>query len=307
MDWLKHNRWFAALLAVCALMLAGELWQIHVVRQRALRAAAQLQTKRQELAWLAQRSPALSEENVQALAADVTLLTQRVAELRASLAGREPWLSTAPAHPRDGYFAIGKFTEHLRTLALRQQVTLQADERFGFATYAHEGPAAVSLAQVHHQRVVVQHLVEQLVEARPHSLVGVRRERPRAVGPAAGAVLPGAATPVGAPEQAADFFAPPARLRVQAPGVIEGELFRIEFIGKTQTLRAFLNALAASRLPLLVRAVEVDPAEAVAAASERAAPLPPEVPMPLVTQNLSRFAVVVECLALVPLAAESAP
>lgn len=310
MDWLKKNRWFAVLLALCALSLVGEAWQIYSVRQRALRAAIQLQAKRQELDWLAHRSPALSEENVLAIAADVAAHERKVAELRASLAGSDDWLSASPAVSRESYFALGKFSQHLKALAVAQHVAVRTDERFGFATYAHEGPEVEMIASVHRQRVVIQHLVETLFEARPQALLGVQREHPRAaVSPAVStAALPSGAAassaPVPAPargrEESADFFAPAARLRVPAPDLLGGELFRLEFTGQMRTLRAFLNGLVTSRLPLTVRAVEVEPANAAAVAGERAAESPLDVPVPLVTETSSRFTVVVECLAVVP-------
>lgn len=317
MDWLKKNRWFAVLLALSALSIVGEAGQVYSVRQRALRAAVQLQAKRQELDWLAHRSPALSEENVLAIAADVAAHERKVAELRASLPGSGDWWSAPPAVPRESYFALGRFSQHLKALAVAQHVVLRTDERFGFATYGHEGPEVEMLASVHRQRVVIQHLVETLFEARPQALLGVQRERPRAAASLAvstAAMPSGAAAssaPVPAPargrEESADFFAPAARLRVPASDLLTGELFRLEFTGQTRTLRAFLNALVASPLPLTVRAVEVAPANAAAAAGERAAASPLDAPVPLVPETSARFTVVVECLAVVPAADGATP
>ena len=320
MDALKKNPLFAALLLASVAAVGFEGWQIYATRQRALRAAVQLEAKRQERDWLAHRSPALSEENERAIAADVAALEQKVSDLRTLLAGRGQWLPAAPAISRDSYFALGKFTQHLKALAVEQQIALPGDERFGFATYANEGPDADLVAPVHRQRVVIQHLVETLFEARPRSLVGVQRERPLTVAQRTAMRTPPApgAAPVAAPTrasgQSADFFEPDARLRLHAPGLVEGELYRFEFTGQTQALRAFLNGLVASPLPVVVRAVEVEPAgtdvgataDAETAAAPSTAASAAQLPVPLVTRNFSKFAVVVECVDVLPVASGSA-
>lgn len=317
MDWLKKNPLFSLLLVACAVAVGVQVWQIWTVRQRALRAAVQLEAKRQERDWLAHRSPALTEENTQAIAADVAALEQKVADLRTALAGRGPWLPTPPAISRDAYFALGKFTQHLKALAVSQQIVLTSDERFGFASYANEGPEAELIGPVHRQRVVVQHLLESLFEARPRSLVSVQRERPlteaqrKALRTPAAPGTPAPAAPR-ASGQGADFFEPDSRLRLQTANLVEAELYRLEFVGQTQTLRAFLNGVGQSSLPLIVRSVEVEPAiGGPAAGTESGESADPtaaakSTAVPVVSQNFSKFAVVVECVDVLPAAAAPA-
>ena len=88
------------------------------------------------------------------------------------------------------------------------------------------------------------------------------------------------------------------------PGRVESEAFRLEFTGQTAVLRAFLNSLAALPRPVIVRRVEVEPLTAESGAST--APVA-GAPVPLVAQNLSKFAVVVECVELLPAPERSAP
>lgn len=290
---------FAAVTAASAVACAAQGWLIHASRERARRAEIQLEAKRQERDWLAHRSPALTAENARAIEADLALAERRLVELRASFAGR-PWLATAPAQPVEAHFAVAAFAKRMRALAAQQRVALRSEENFGFATCANAGPSPELLGAVHRQRVVLEHLLEALFEARPDALIAVARERPlSAAQRAARRAGDGASSEAGeasaASEVAEDFFTPAERLRLAVAGVAESELFRVEFAGRTPALRSFLNALARSPLPVFVRAVEVAP-EAAAPAEGTA----PDAAVPLVAPAASRFAVTVECVELVP-------
>lgn len=284
-------------LAVLASVIAIAVEAYLLVRtfQDSRRHEVQLQHRRQERDWLAAQKPALSEVNATALAGDVAAAASSVAALRQALAGRERQREPAPVRPLDAYFAIAANIERLRALAVRQQVALRPDERFGFASYANEGPEVDLLPAVHLQRVVIDHLVTTLLEARPRALLAVQRERPVPLGErmARPANLPSSekAALARLGGVAADYFAPPTQLRLRSPGLIDTDAFRIEFSGQTQTLRTFLNELASFRLPLVVRSVEVEP---LAAGDAPAGATEPGATVPLVTQNLSKFAVVLE-------------
>lgn len=306
MDGWKKNPVFVAILLASVAASIAQGWIIGTTRVRVRLATIALATKRDERDGLAHRAPAPSEANARAIAADVAAAENRLAGLRASLAGGA-WLPPAPARSIDGYFAFMAFTDELRALAAREQVELRAEERFGFSAYANEGPEADRLDTVHRQRVVVQHVLETLFAAHPRALLAVRRERPQDAAPRAArfaAATDSAARSAVPPDAsaAADYFEPDSRLRLGAPGLADGELYRVEFAGQTPALRAFLNALAASPLPLFVRAVEVEPiADGPVAAGASVG----TAPVPLVAQNLSKFSVVLECVEIAP--SSSAP
>lgn len=309
MDWLKRNPllFFALLLGVAA--LAVEVHTLLHWQEQARRAAVGLQQRKQERDWLAGQSPALSEENVAAIATELATAERELAELRRQLAGRPGWLPAPPARPIDAYFALASFVEQMRAFAVRQQVALRPEERFGFATYANEGPEPDLIAAVHQQRVVVQHLLELLFEAQPRALVAVQRERPLTTAQREARRNPSASEGAAAPAprgggQAGDFFTPDARLLLPAEGWLENTGFRVEFTGQTQTLRAFLNSLAAYQLPLIVRSVEVEPLPPAAGGDE---PPAPGAPVPLVASNFSKFAVTLECVAVLPAPVPASP
>jgi hypothetical protein len=318
---LTKHPWFVALLLACAAACFVQGWLIYTARERALRGAVLFEAKRGERDRLARQSPALSEENSRAIAADVAAAEKRLAELRAHLAGKA-WLPPTPARPVDAYFALAVFNEKMRVLAGHAQVALRTEERFGFSTYANEGPAADLVASVHRQRVVMQHLLEVLFEARPKSLAAAVRERPlteaqwaaRHAGTgnvgASDTDASAASSSVRSEGQQVDFFEPDAGLRLRHAGLVDGELYRVEFTGQTQVLRTFLNVLATSPLPLFVRAVEVEPADAQASVAEGGAPSTAAVvaaPLPLVATSFSKFAVVLECVEVAPRSASSSP
>lgn len=302
MDWSKRNSVLIAVLLLCAAGVAVEIHFLWKWREEVRRGQMQLRQRQQERDWLASQQPALSEDNAEAIAADLAAAEKQLAGVRAELHGRGGWRTKPPARSTDAFFAIASFVEQMRALAVRQQIALRPEERFGFASYANEGPDADLLPAVHEQRVVVQHLLETLFEARPRALVAIQRERPltaaqreaRRTGEASAA--PSAGRTSGA---AADFFSLDPRLRLNAPGLADGSGYRVEFTGQTQTLRTFLNSLQAYRLPLIVRSVEVEPLPVPASVPDAEVPAP-NAPVPLVTNNLSKFAVTLECVEVLP-------
>ena len=307
MNWFKRNPLLGTVLLLCAAAAATEGWMLQRTRQKAARSVAVLAQKRQERDWLARQTPAPSEANEQAIAQELAAAGKSLAELRAALQPREPKTSPAstPAKPIDAYFDIAAFVEETRNLAGRAQVMIRPDERFGFAAHMNEGPESDLVPAVFRQRLAAKRLVDALLEARPRVLVGVQRERPQTAAQRAqrnqsDQSAPAADNVVASAAAAGDFFEFPARNSLRVPGRVESEVFRLEFTGQTPALRAFLNNLANFPIPVVVRRVEVEPllAESTSAVATPAV----GAPVPLVAQNLSKFAVVVECVEL--LAAE---
>lgn len=270
-----------ALLLTAALGLAGiGAWQVHVARGEAQRAKAVLAGLRAEAAQLARMQPAPDAAGTELLATAVAAAESDHAAARLALSGSAagPLLAPPPAQPVDAWFALTAQADALRARAARAGVTVSPGEGFAFASYARGGPSAAEIPLVHRQRVIVQHLVESLLEARPHALLAVQRERPAG----------------GLEGDLADFFSFDPRLALRRPGLVEGTAFRLEFTGQTATLRAFLQDLGAFRLPVIVRGIEVTPLPPAPPA--RTAGTGP-VPVPIVQPGLSRFAVTVEHVA----------
>lgn len=308
----KGNFLLGSVLLLCGLALAAEGWLWREARQQAARTLAGLELKKQERDWLARQSPALSAANEQAVAQDLTQAAKVLAGLRAALQGRDTKTPAGPppTKPIDAYFDIAAFVEKTRTLAARAQVTIKPDERFGFAAHANEGPETELMPAVYRQRLVAQYLVETLLESHPRALLSVQRERPLTAAQRAQRNQPGptrgsaGVAPASGGGLAADYFAFDAQSSLRLPGRIESEAFRFEFTGQTPALRTFLNGLASGPMPAIVRRVEVERLTAEASAS---ATLVTGAPVPLVAQNLSKFAVVVECVELLSAPETSTP
>ncbi|MEJ1974591.1 MAG: hypothetical protein WDM96_19760 [Lacunisphaera sp.] len=267
-------------IAAFAIVLAAEALWFRYEQQVARRARAALRQKIRERDGLLTQAPALDAANEQAIADDLARVRHALAEERTGLPHGEASRSTggAPTQTIEAFFDIARFVERSRAAAAAAKVALRPDERFGFAAYANEGPAAEVLAQVWRQRVAVESLVEHLIKAQPRALLALRRE---AVGPAQPA----------ARNQADDYFVMDRALSVRRPGDVDTLAFHVEFSGQTAALRNFLTGLADLSQPLLVRSVEVEPLPVASAAAVSDAS---GTPVPLVSQSLSKFAVVVE-------------
>ena len=232
------------IVALVLCVLAAEGWMLQQARQRALRAIANLEQKKQERDWLGTLTPAPTPENEAAIAAAVDEAQEKLRRLRDDLAGTED--EPTPARPVDSLFALTEFAENMRRKAAEAQVALKPQESFGFASHVHEGPPVEAIPTVHRQQRTVQELLDTVLAVRPQALLAVNRERPPAHeegGGAAGRV---------------DFFVPSPALLLRQPGLVETDAFRLEFTGQTDVLRGFLAALGNLSRPVLVRSVEVE-------------------------------------------------
>ena len=286
---------FASTLTVLAVLALGEGWCMFERWSAAREAAATLRRKQTELRDLANLAPPPTRPVARAIEADLARGQHALETMQAELQGHGPAAerfrtARPPAARTDAYFDLATFVERMRALAKKQDVELKPEAaRFGFATYANEGPEADRIAAVFHQRLVAQYLIEALCEARPHALLSVQRERAltqtereardvawQAAQEAAAGGQP--VTPVldstfAATPDGPDFFAIDPRASARVPGAVETTAFKLVFTGQTAALRALLNKLAGFELPVLVREVEVLPASADEAA---AAPLAEE-------------------------------
>jgi hypothetical protein len=307
MAWFWRFPLFVAVLLLVGPLLALEIWYWSVQHRQSRHDLADLARKQEERVRLTRQSPALDGENEQAVAQDLAHSRKVLAALQAQLQGGVGAGQTGPnLRGVDLYFDLASLVENARTLAARARVALNPEECFGFATYAREGPGVDLVPAVLQQRVVVQSLVEALIEARPRSVLGVRRERPMTA--AQRGRLPSGIPPDTSGGHAEDFFDLPPSLSVRVPGLVDSDAFRLEFTGQTAALRAFLNTLAALRLPVIVRSVEVEPLSGENDPLRPIAlPSSPDLPVPLVAQNLSRFGVTVEVIQLAGIPEQPTP
>lgn len=292
----KFSAMAMALAGVVGLVLLEVGGLLHY-RAAARKADKELDRSRRELRSLSAVEPAPTRENAVLIEADVgrvseTLTIVERELLAAGVVADRFARAPVPIRRPEAFFDIAAFVEGLRTRARQAGVAIKPEERFGLSAYNHEAPASGQIAGVFRERQAVQYLVETLIEAKPHELLAVQRERPSSETGAR--IAPGAAAaPSRRPATTgsdADYFTIDPRLSARRAGGLVTRAFRLSFTGHTATLRTFLNKLAAFELPLVVRAVEV-------ASPERSLERIPAGDSPVVVAPWwSQFVVTVELL-----------
>lgn len=244
---------FFTLLGGLSLGLIAVGWAGYRVRTELQAAQRSLAMKQQE--WQAMGQVSIpANENVAARAELRFASEQAVAGLQNQLrldskAATQLRAVKLPTERTEAFFDLALLVDQLREQAAQHGVAIRPDERFGFATYANGGPDTALIPVVYRQRQLIRYLVEQLFAVQPTELLALQRERPGMAmreRPEAGAAMQ-------------DFFTIDPRISVRALGRVNSLALRVSFTGLTPVLRAFLNRLAGSELPLMVRAVEVEP------------------------------------------------
>jgi hypothetical protein len=267
MSWYRKNPLFAVGLTVFGLLALAEL-ALTYERWAASRAVANtLEQRKTELGAMAQLTPPPSREVATAIERDLAKAQQSLDSMQAELKGRGPAAdrlrsAKIPAARTDAYFDLATYVERMRDLARKQDVDVRPEaSRFGFAAYANEGPAQDHIEPVFRQRQIAQYLIESLLEARPRSLLAIKREATisKAQREARAAALANGEVPQDSDsEQGPDYFVIHPGLTARVAGYVDTTAFRFTFIAQTAALRTFLNRLASFELPVLVREVEVD-------------------------------------------------
>lgn len=239
------------------ILAGGAIWWSQQQAAAATKAERQLRVRQTQWRALSGSEPAPVHAVAEALAAQVTQAERTVKSLRQQLgaSGKDPVRTTAPPKQRaDAFFAIARFMEEQRSNASMSGAPVPETETFSFSAHRNSGPADEHIALVHRQTLVVARLLDLLWQARPVSLTTVQRENPSAKVDSGNTVSN--VSREGRPE---DWFEWPASRSLARDGVVDTLAFRIGFVGRTATLRAFLQGISAADVPLVVREVSVQP------------------------------------------------
>ncbi len=299
MNRINQIPWFWATMLLSGTVLATETWLVHREYKRAGLAIAELGRERNEGARLSRLPVSLNDEDERAIEHDLSKAEGILQDLRTRRLETVDRLCAAgaPETSIDAYLDIATFVEKARELAERAGVAIRPDERFGFATYAGEGPAPELIAGVFRQRAALQYLVEKLIESRPQALLMVQREQPRILGPGISRHSLAKASKTGGQNrqgsQPGDIFAIETDRSLRMSGLVDTEAFRLEFSGPTRAVRSFLNSLVGDDVPIsiFVRSVEIGLAAASTLRPDSRPVAPTGAPAP---ESLARFVVVVE-------------
>ncbi|MCF7686669.1 MAG: Amuc_1100 family pilus-like protein [Cephaloticoccus sp.] len=253
MTTIRRHPWFTLGLLVAGLTLLVEGYWLYLSRQVMQRAETRLTMRKREWGALQRVAPKPTPEVEQAIAADVAKAEQILTGMRTTLRGGPAAevlrQAVIPTLRTDAFFALANYVQAMEAAARVNGVAVAADERFGFKSYVNEGPAVEQIPTVIRQSQILHHALTTLFAARPLRLVAVLRTMP----------LDGKPAVQRRTEGGRDGFELAPRLSVQRPGHINTLGFQVEFTGMTAVLRTWLNALAAFDLPLVVRAIEVQP------------------------------------------------
>ena len=249
--------------AAFILLLGLASWFAGSAYQRATQAARRVQVAEQNWRALGLADPMPTAEGAAHWRERRESLEKQLAHARRALGeGREKSTTPVPTQRAEAFFAIAQFVERQRALAREAGVGLPEGYALGFSAYANSGPPDEELAIVHRQVQVVDALLELLWRSGARELTRVQRELPaRKLTDAT--PRSGTSRAEGRPE---DFLPGAAERSLARDGIVDMLELRLGFIGKTATLRRYLNELPALPLPLVVRAVEVEPLGANGAA-----------------------------------------
>jgi hypothetical protein len=276
----------------------------------AARSRSRLESKLREVGQLETLVPAPVLENALAMEDDLARARQVLHAAWHEMKGPGSPAGLRNAGPplvrADAFFDLASFVEAARERAGRLGIAVGRDEQFGFSAYAAEGPEEGVIPAVMRQKFVIQDLIDALFESRPQRLIAIQREP--AFGPDSRESVVRGASGSGAKERSSpDFFQIDPQLSARKTGLVTAMAFRVVFVGRTESLRAFLNRLAATEEGLAVRCVEIEPlASGDEASGGPAASLPGFVVLSeeegdgkdsdvlLVSPTSSKFAVTVE-------------
>lgn len=253
---------FAAVIALALLIFVGGVTWIWFSRQEVVHADARLKAKQRELASLRQVSPAATNEVANAIGSDANRADTQVQQVEAGLLGgpanQAMLKATPPIDRKAAYFDIAEYVQRMNRLAKRSGVQLAKNERFGFKAYTNQGPDVAQIQDVFRERQVLEYVLSALFAAGPKSLEQVARTIP---------MLENA--PQVRPTEPDAFVLPPG-VSVAKPDFTRTLAFQIRFKGDSAVLRAWLNTLAQFEVPVVVRAIDVEPTGERTAPARRA-------------------------------------
>lgn len=314
MNRLRQYPVFTALVVGLILLLAVEVVVLIIGRQSLTVVASDFDLQERHYRNLLENRIAPTAKNARLVAADLKqdsdVLIQMLDTLNVSGSDDLLLFRGVPPSRTDAYFNLATFVERARQMANVAGVAIGEDERFGFRAYANEGPDAAVIEAIFKQRRITEVILEALFSAKPDQLVEVLRDDWE-VSPGDPVVVRPVTRP-GANKIPGTFVIDP-QVTARVPDVVHTFAFRIGFVGRTASLRAFMNQIAASDLPLIVRSVEVelqsapkdrrsrgrreDPMDRISdQASALDLPALQAARIPIVDRNVSRFTVTLEFL-----------
>lgn len=303
MEWLKRNPvFYFSLLAIVASIFVS-LWFMSKQSNSLSLLKSEYEAKSREFDMYLKRKPAPTRGNLEALEANYAelyaLYERTQIALNISTFDEALFFGELPATRTDAFFEIARYVEDSRSLAVKEKVEIEEEERFGFDTYANVGPHSTDLESVHRQVKIMEFLVDSVLGAGIAEFLSIQRELPNVEKDSS--VVDSYAVN--------DLFALDVTDQTRIEGIIDSDAFKLRFKSQSYGLRNFLNQVVNSSLPFVVCTIEVGATEVVEQSSDRAviadSPFlnPDEgsrvmeaAQVPIITENESEFTVTIEFL-----------
>ncbi len=277
----KHIGFFSTVIVLVLLAIAGLVF-IFLAAGKSSGAADKLKKAETNLKSALALAPAPTPANVEASEANITELEQVLSSQVESTQGKSASIlkQRPPTTGTNMYYDLLAYKNELDKDAKVMQpyaseetgVSVPENFDWGFSRFLQAGagspPPESAIPALFRQKVILNYLLRKLLATGPQSIVSVQREpvtveRPKDDSKGGGK---------GNKEDAKGDEFWMGKESAAIPGIVSTTAFRITFTGYTQNLRAFLKEIANFELPLVVRSVEVKPAEPTKTAAAKAKP-----------------------------------
>ena len=300
MVWLKRNPLFYLMLGMLLAIALLGVFYTSVESKRLAKLKSEYGEKNKQLSLFLNRSPAPTTANLAILERNFQQMVREFETSQATLNlntyDSDLFFGNPPSESNSAFFLIARFVDESRSLVQSGDIRFEEDYRFGFGSYENVGPSVETIALVHKQTKIMEALLQALVDAGISELVSVEREDPSQSG------QDGSRTSDGA-----DFFKLSGESFIRSTGAFNSLAFRLEFKGQSHALRSFVNRVNGSSLPFVISQIEVQLEGETGAITERVGNLenpffaPEEaededsaLQVPIISENESRFVVIVE-------------
>ncbi len=327
MGFLKKYPVFSALVILLLLVLGGGIYLVIVQEKKLEQAKRDYRSAESTIENVSRGIPydeegrirvAPTVENRRVLEERLETIRTDIEDIRRTMGARTDGILTDPADEFTFLPKLQEFINNMKALAAGDEgkeddVLLNSDEAFGFARYARIGdqPETDMIPELDRQQQVLEYILRQLFASDPSAILSVERELIE---------VKGEETERRSRRddvRGDDVFTIEELVTARSNEFIDTFAFRLVFTGRTDVLRTFLNLIARFELPLIVRSVEVVPAteddqpeiddsdsadgDPLAnlfgggnTASEEEEEEIDESRKPIITENQSRFTVVIE-------------
>lgn len=258
MSFFRKNPFFYSTL----LMLAGACmvggWYLALLSSELSQLKAAYQTKASQYQRYLTARPSPTRSNLEAIEANYDELhavyEEALSNLHLNDFDAEAFFGPTPLSKADWSFELHKFRESARYGALSNSIALSERVVFGFGDYSDGGPPADEMKEVHEQIIIMSSLLNTLFGSGIGSFQAIQRGV-KSVRKGSSAVSRRTGAKLYADGD--QFIVEPGE-SVAVPGTIDSYVFRLVFRGQSIALRNFLNRVARSQLPFVIRGVETD-------------------------------------------------